>query len=253
MKRLLFILLLLATVARLQAQNCMADFQDIDSMFISLFHNDWNAYRKGLVTYDVSYTCKNFKQGTDYDGFMIKDGRQIKKICKQINKLKRNDAEFVFADCKIHIYSADTIVSSACVNGTHTLIDGFCYNTTPSLIRTIERCIRGKERRIFTTHKLVRDSMVAGNDSLSAYVSELCKKLTTKNRECDSLRIRLYCVADKDGNVVEVKFLHYPLESALPQRTKDELIDLFINIIKFNPDKERNKLDKIPINIVLSF
>lgn len=199
-------------------------------------------------------TCSNFENDIYYNEYHISDSSVITDIVREINSLKPSNGKSLNVRCKLYFYSHGQVFSSACLDPHHVLYDGALYYLSPSFKNKIDNVIKNN-----TPKKPINKEVFAkrdipfpnGRDSLYTYLMSVSEEFIKKIEKPIALTVN--CQIDNQGNTIKVVIRNR--ENTTPdENVKDLFIKLtkvFMNDIKWIPDKERFPYDFVSIPLRL--
>ena len=230
------------------------DYDTLDSNIDSVFvmRVKWNSE----ALYDPAFTCMNFGEDVNYAGYMLRkntDDRIMRKLFKELGKLKEGRGHIMDVRCKMHFYSSDTLAFTACVDEYSTLMDGCFYRTTKGLIKVIDKIsdeyVLETLNNKCSTNK-VCDEIISGKDSLERYLTEMVSTVFKNIEKTDTLILGGIVRIDKSGKTKYVMMVQQSrLDNKIPKNVIDEFCNVFKNIIIWNPNNERTSFESKPMRI----
>ncbi|WP_155808720.1 hypothetical protein [Xylanibacter brevis] len=217
----------------------------IDSIVVK--HAPWHLETPANVT------CRDFENEISYEEYHISDSAVISDIVKEFYSLKESHAKTLDVRCKLYLYSQGVVLMSACMDPYHILYDGVLYNLPPSLKNKIDRMHKNSTPKISMKKDLSSERgfpFPNGRDSLFSYLSSELNGITRMIEKTVSLTVN--CQIDSHGNTIKVVVRnndHNNCDNVKKLVTK--LKEIFVNDIKWIPDKERFPFEVV--NIPLKF
>lgn len=198
----------------------------------------------------AAVTCIGFENDISYKEYHISDSIIISDIVRELNCLRESKAKSLDVRCKIYFFSHGEIIWSACMDARRVLFDGALYTVSTLLKNTIDG-ITSKYNPKESSNKVYpikRDiPFPNGRDSLYSYLSseleDICKIIERP------IKLGVNCLIDNHGNTVKVIIKNKDDSTSINEDNDiiARLSDVFINDIKWIPNKERFPFEAVSI------
>lgn len=195
---------------------------------------------------DVNVSCKSFEKAFKSTGYISTDISIIDKLQRRIERLKPSGNPVIDVRCKIYFYFSGELLATMCLDRFHALYDGKYYKTSKKLLALINNIMEKEVRYDIVPKAVVEDSIVSDKTVLINYMDSISDILNLNQSE----ELRGYCIADKEGNIIKISIRQKDSGTKIPQCYIEKIEDIYKKTIKWTPDKERMKTDRIPIRIV---
>jgi len=202
------------------------------------------------LTYPAAVNCHDFENGNSYMEYRISDSIIISNIMKELGCLKKSSGNSLDVRCKMYFYSSGKICTSACIDAAHVLYNGELYLLSRSLKKTIDRLTTKSKRGKRISMKIPKDRDIpfpCGRDSLNRYLLSQSEDLY---KFIDNpIALVVICQIDSQGKTLNVIIKNKDSASS-NDGTKmlfKRLSDIFMNDIKWIPNKERFPFETVSI------
>lgn len=195
-------------------------------------------------------TCLSFENDISYKEYHISDSIVISDIVREFSCLKESHAKSLDVRCKIYFYSHGEAYMSACMDPYHVLYGGFLYFMSPSLKSKIDCLIKNSTPREPMNKGVYAKRDIPfpnGRDSLYSYLLSESDELIKRIEKTVALTVN--CQIDNHGNTIKVIIRNR--DHTIPGDDVKELVvkltEIFMNDIKWIPDKERFPFEVVSI------
>lgn len=216
---------------------------------IDIFALNLNLCEDVLYCPPINRNCIDFFDNlANIECYKINDNTKIAQLLYCLKNLKPTKAKRINVKYKILFYSNDSLVYSACIGDSTTLLDGFCYKNSEELINILFDIRKTPQIVNFKIPNSNKNVIIKGK-------SNLTKKLRKISKEIDedvNIYIRGICKADKSGKIFFVKLVQNPFVNSNMNRKVREIERVLRKKIKLNENKERMSSDVIPIKIKIT-
>ena len=195
-------------------------------------------------------TCHDFENSVSYKECCISDSIVISDIIGEFSNLKNAKSKTLDVRCKMYFYSSGNIYTSACIDSKHVLYDGELYQLSPALKEIIDRTATNSKQGKLIKMVVQKDIDIpfpCGRDSLNHYLlsqsEELYKHISKP------IALVVICQIDSHGKTLDVKIKNKDNTSSNDdiKRLITKLSDIFVNEIKWIPNKERYPYETVSI------
>lgn len=238
MKKIFIIAVMIFSMVTLRAYN--ENLINVDSIVVK--YAPWHI----MTPSDV--TCSNFENHISYKEYHVSDNIVISDVVREIESLKESNGHSLNVRCKIYFYSQGQVIASACIDPQHVLFDGVLYLLSPSLKTMIDSVIRNNIPQKNIKNEILTPKDIPfpnGRDSLYAYLMPEVEKVGKKISKTIALTVN--CFIDRQGNTLKVDIKYNSTPDDNNKIVIEKLNEIFMNDIKWIPDKERFPYDVISI------
>lgn len=205
----------------------------------------------------VAVTCHNFENDVSFMEYHVTDSTIISALIRELSCLKKSNTKSLDVRCKIYFYSSGDICKSACIDPADVLYDSELYKLSPTLKNTIDSITNiSKRGKLITTTKMDNRDIPFPNGSDSLYQCLLSQSEELYEYIDKPIVLVVICQIDSQGNTMNTKIKDKD-NNPINNKTKelfDKISDIFVNKIKWIPNKERYPYETvmIPISFVLN-